>query len=204
VTGEERDVSGNFEQYPQSNVGIGEILFRYRDYTPIPLIVLLFIFCKPTALSATLGLLAIALGEVIRIYSVAFIGSISRTRKDHTGARLIKEGPFGYVRNPLYVGNFFIATGVAVFAGRPWLIVLSVLLFAVQYYFIVTYEEAILLDRFGEEYETYRQSVPAWIPSHPVEIDDIVSPPALRPALRSESQTLMAIGGMITLLLVFG
>ena len=78
-----------------SAVGIGEVLFRYRDYTPVPLVLLILICAKPSAFLATLGVLAVAAGELIRVYSVAFIGAISRTRKDHTGPRLITEGPFG-------------------------------------------------------------------------------------------------------------
>ena len=187
-----------------SFVGIGEIFFRYRDYTPIPLVLLTVILARPSPFSATLGMLAIITGELIRIYSVAFIGAISRTRKDSTGARLITEGPFGYVRNPLYVGNFFISTGVAIFSGRLSLFFLTAGLFAVQYFFIVIYEESILSDRFGEVYDSYRRNVPPWYPSHPIELEDIIWPSTFTPALRSERRTLTAIGAMILLVLLFG
>ena len=32
------------------------------------------------------------------------------------------------------------------------------------YHFIARYEEKLLLERFGEEYETYKLKVPMWIP----------------------------------------
>ena len=99
-----------------SKVRIGEWFFKYRDYTPIPLIIALLFVNDPTVFSATIGLLAVVFGELFRIYTVAFIGTVSRTRSDSTGQKLVTNGPFGIVRNPLYVGNFFIVLGFALFA----------------------------------------------------------------------------------------
>jgi hypothetical protein len=59
---------------------IGEKLFQWRDFTPIPLILLMLFAAEPGARSATVGLLLIVCGELFRVYSVAFIGSVSRTR----------------------------------------------------------------------------------------------------------------------------
>jgi protein-S-isoprenylcysteine O-methyltransferase Ste14 len=173
-----------------------------RDYTPIPLIVLLLFLSYPTIWSATLGLILIVAGELLRIYSVSFIGSISRTRKERTGGKLITEGPFGYVRNPLYVGNFFICLGFAVY-GSSWIVIaLTVLLFAIQYFFIVKYEENLLAKVFGPEYDEYRRTVPAWFPMRMPRIEEIDNPPALGKALKSEKKTLMSITLLIALLVV--
>lgn len=131
----------------------GKKLFELRDYTPVPLVLLMLFTAAPTALSATLGMLSIFLGEMIRIQSVAFIGAISRTRKSSTGDNLITEGPFGIIRNPLYVGNFFIVLGVGLYSGKLWLLALAVILFVVQYFYIVSYEESLLLEKFGDEYD---------------------------------------------------
>jgi protein-S-isoprenylcysteine O-methyltransferase Ste14 len=175
-------------------VDIGEKLFQWRDYTPIPLIILLLFTAEPSVRSATLGTLLAVCGELIRLYSVAFIGSVSRTRNTSTtGGNLISTGPFGVVRNPLYVGNFFITLGVAVFSGQYWMILLTVLAFGFQYFCIVKYEEKLLLARFGREYDDYMHSVPAWVPASLPPLETMEWPTSFSMALRSERRTLTAI-----------
>jgi protein-S-isoprenylcysteine O-methyltransferase Ste14 len=181
-----------------SVVEIGERLFQWRDYTPIPLIVLVLFAAEPTVRTATLGTLLCIAGELIRIYSVAFIGSVSRTRNTTTtGGNLIRTGPFAHVRNPLYVGNFLITAGVAIFSGVTWLAILAVVAFAFQYYCIVKYEEKLLLEKFGHEYEQYMQAVPAWIPARLPPLEAVEWPESFSPALKSERRTLAAVALML-------
>ncbi|MFW7380967.1 MAG: methyltransferase family protein [Oligoflexus sp.] len=187
----------------EQKVRIGEWFFRYRDYTPIPLIILLLIIGDPSVFSSTLGLLVIVIGELFRIYSVGFIGTVSRTRSESTGQRLVVRGPFAYVRNPLYVGNFFISMGFAIFAASPILIGLTALLFAVQYYFIVRYEETILTQKFGDDYEKYCRQVPAWFPSELPSLNKLDWPKEFSSALKSEKRTLTTIFALLALLVVF-
>lgn len=182
-------------------VEIGELFFKYRDYTPIPLIILMIMFAKPSVGSATFGMLLIVFGELFRIYSVAFIGTVSRTRSSSTGQALITSGPFAYVRNPLYVGNFLIVLGIALFAHVLWLGILTIGLFAVQYFFVVNYEENILAGKFGEEYNEYRKKVHPWIPKKYPKLDEIEWPDNFSPSLKSEKRTLTAILIMILLLI---
>lgn len=187
-----------------STIRIGEMFFKARDYTPIPLIILLLIFADPSTLSVTVGMLLTMFGELIRIYSVAFIGSISRTRKDRTGGSLITSGPFGYVRNPLYVGNFFISFGLAVYSGNVYIALLTAIMFAVQYYFIVSYEENLLRATFGAEYQAYCEEVPPWVPRKAIRLEDMQWPDSFSGALKSERKTLMAIGAVLLCLVLVG
>ena len=186
----------------ERNLSWGRKFFELRDYTPIPLIILLFVYNTACVLSVVVGLLMVMLGELIRVYSVGFIGSISRTRKDRTGGKLIQDGPFSFVRNPLYVGNFFIATGIAVFGGHVGLIFLTIALFVTQYFFIVTYEEDLLKKTFGEEYMSYCQKVPAWFPSKKFELENLQWPDNFSPAIKSETKTLMTIFAIIFILTI--
>lgn len=188
----------------QSPEAIGRVFFKYRDYTPIPLIILLLMFAKPTVITATLGLVTIMFGELIRVYSVAFIGSISRTRKDNTGSHLIRTGPFSYVRNPLYVGNFFITAGVAIFGGSYLVLFLAVALFCTQYHFVVKYEESILRQKFGPEYVSYCQDVPPWFPKRSIKLEDMEWPNNFTPAIRSERRTLTTIVVLVVILALMG
>lgn len=185
-----------------SGIDLGKKLFEWRDYTPIPLILILIFTISSTARSATFGTLLVLIGEVIRIYAVAFIGSVSRTRSQSTGPALVSTGPFGIVRNPLYVGNFFIVTGFAVYGGTGWVVLLAILAFAFQYYFIVKYEESLLLERFGNEYQAYMERVPAWIPTKLPKPDMLEIPGTFAPALKSEKRTLTAIAVLLIVLML--
>ncbi|MBI2601823.1 MAG: isoprenylcysteine carboxylmethyltransferase family protein [Deltaproteobacteria bacterium] len=173
-----------------------------RDFTPIPLLILLLIFEKPTVATVTVGCCLVFFGELIRLYSVSFIGGVSRTRSGSLGGQLVVDGPFRWVRNPLYVGNFFIALGIAVFAGVLWLIALSLILFVFQYASIVKYEESLLLEKFGSEYEAYKTRVPAWLPKRFPSLKDLDWPESFAPALRSEKRTLTAIAIVLFLLVL--
>ena len=189
-----------------SPVAIGQKFFKYRDYTPLPLLLLIFILAHPSVFSATIGTLLVALGEAVRVYSVSFIGTVSRTRNDHGGSQLIKEGPYGLVRNPLYVGNFFISAGIALYSGSLIMLLLTILLFMVQYYYIVKYEESLLANIYGEEYLLYCQSVPAWIPNRNPSVatapQGFAPPDSLAMAFKSERKTLLAIAAVMIVLVL--
>ena len=186
----------------EENENVGQMLFKYRDYTPIPLILMVILVARPNVLTATFGTLIVILGELIRIYSVAFIGGISRTRSGSLGEELVTSGPFRWVRNPLYCGNFFIVLGLSVFSGSLWFTILSTGLFYFQYYFIIRYEEKILEEKFQEKYREFRLSVPAWLPKKLPKIDEIEWPDSYSAALRSEKRTLASIAAMLILLVM--
>jgi protein-S-isoprenylcysteine O-methyltransferase Ste14 len=127
-------------------------------------------FGKPSALSVTLGLpLAIA-GELVRCWAVGYSGTT--TRGDAVEApELVTAGPYAYVRNPLYVGNFLTAAGFAVaFTGkntaaqRLALTIGSLGAMAAVYATIVPHEEQFLRSEFGAAFDRYCERVPPVIP----------------------------------------
>jgi protein-S-isoprenylcysteine O-methyltransferase Ste14 len=147
---------------------LGEWLFKKRDYTPIPLIIIAIVYMvimkvTPTEQSIAAGAALVVLGEAIRFWGVSYIGPISRTRSRSTG-NLQDSGPFSVVRNPLYVGNFFLSLGLVVVANIWWLIPVYIAAFAFQYHYIVRWEEWNLRGKFGAEFEAYCARVPRWFP----------------------------------------
>ena len=185
-------------------VKIGEWFFKSRDFTPIPLIILLLIFGQANALTTTIGIFLIISGELFRIYSVAFIGTVSRTRSHSTGQKLITTGPFAYVRNPLYVGNFGITAGSAVIGGNVWIFVATCLLFCLQYHYIVRFEEDLLLERFGEDYAEFCRTTPRWFPKKMPTLADIEWPDNFSYSLKSEKRTLTTIFFLCLALAIIG
>jgi protein-S-isoprenylcysteine O-methyltransferase Ste14 len=188
-------------KYSNNNkhINIGRIFFKIRDYTPLPLILAMFICANPSILSASIGIFLIFIGELIRIHSVSYIGTISRTRSSSLGSKLIQEGPFSLIRNPLYAANFLITLGFVIFSNIQWIIVVATLGFIIQYHFIVIFEEAILQDKFGDTYTKYQTTVPRWLPRN-FKNNQLINP--FKIAIKSENRTITAILSILITLLI--
>jgi protein-S-isoprenylcysteine O-methyltransferase Ste14 len=141
-----------------------ENLFSYRSYTPIPFLVLGLLFGRPTVTSLVVGGLVALVGEAIRFWGVGHASSETRVTGSVGGSRLVVSGPFAYVRNPLYVGNILMYTGLGVMANVPWLIVATLMWFVFQYTMIVSREEDYLAGAFAEDYARYRAGVRRFLP----------------------------------------
>jgi steroid 5-alpha reductase family enzyme len=113
---------------------------------------------------AAAGVSITILGEAIRLWGVQHIGAISRTRIERVGP-LVDTGPFAYIRNPLYVGNILLWVGFAITARLAWLAPIAFVLLAIEYHFIVRWEEQLLVQRLGEDYRDYVTRVPRWLPT---------------------------------------
>ncbi|RMF09439.1 MAG: isoprenylcysteine carboxylmethyltransferase family protein [Candidatus Neomarinimicrobiota bacterium] len=182
---------------------IRDFFFRYRSYTPIPLALIILYYARPSWPLTLIGFLVILLGESIRFQGVRYAGGVTRTTK--VGApSLCTAGPFARLRNPLYLGNMVMYTGVVLFAGAPNLgamLLLTWAFFLIQYSLIVSLEEETLVRLFGEEYETYRKHVPALIPRWtPWESPDQRQPQSFRKTLRTEKRTLQNVALILLLI----
>ncbi|MBL7192313.1 isoprenylcysteine carboxylmethyltransferase family protein [bacterium] len=151
-----------------SLVKIGKFFFRHRGVTPVPFWILLFAYSffhgdKFYLFDIFLGILLIAAGESIRMFSVKYARSITRIRSQKTGGHLITAGPFRFSRNPIYIGNGLIGAGLTMLSGIPAALPVFAALFLIQYIPIVYFEEAVLAREYGKEYHHYKNSVPRWI-----------------------------------------
>lgn len=165
-------------------------LFRYRGWIPVPLGIALLIWGRPSRESILVGLLIVALGELLRLWSAGHIRSYRHLKV--AAGRLVTTGPYAYVRNPLYWGNMLIGTGFAVMANRPLGIAATVLLLLLLYSVVIRGEEEFLTATFGEEYERYRKQVPRLIPRlSGSESSKKQGAFSLRAALRGEIYTLL-------------
>jgi len=77
---------------------------------------------------------------------------------------LVADGPYRYVRNPLYFANVLMAVGMgAMMSGSGF--VLAVVVMIVFSYRLIAREESALLASQGEQYERYRKAVPRLWPA---------------------------------------
>jgi len=77
---------------------------------------------------------------------------------------LVVGGLYRYVRNPMYVAVVTAVAGQALLLGRAALLVYAGALLALFVAFVRGYEEPVLSERYGSEYDAYRQAVPGWWP----------------------------------------
>jgi protein-S-isoprenylcysteine O-methyltransferase Ste14 len=97
-----------------------------------------------------------AASEMGRNWSV-----VARTRADH---QLVRTGPFGIVRHPIYLAMWLYLFSLGVAFGH-WLTLLIGLPFFLAGTLIrVREEEKLLRAQFGEDHARYVREVPAFIP----------------------------------------
>ncbi len=76
----------------------------------------------------------------------------------------MNSGPYGLLRNPMYLGRFFVGLGFVLFTQRWYLVAAYVVTFALYAQVRVLGEEARLRTLFGEEYLAYCRAVNRWFP----------------------------------------
>jgi protein-S-isoprenylcysteine O-methyltransferase Ste14 len=112
------------------------------------------------------------LAMVLAVASVWFCGAAVRTLGKQwslaarvlEGHKLVTEGAYSVVRNPIYTGMFgmLLATGLAV---SHWLgLSIAIVIFAIGTFIRVRSEEKLLREMFGAEFDEYARRVPAVIP----------------------------------------
>ena len=79
--------------------------------------------------------------------------------------KLVVEGPYRIVRNPMYWGVGSVVLGEAVIFHSVALTELAGVFAAGVIVFVLLFEEPALRRKFGEEYEEYCRRVPRWLPS---------------------------------------
>jgi protein-S-isoprenylcysteine O-methyltransferase Ste14 len=136
----------------------------------IPAAALVILLCHPTVKSFVPGLLVAVLGEGLRIWGVGYSGTTTRESRV-IAPQLVTAGPYGYVRNPLYLGNFITALGFLIVGagGIGWVMRLLlgsiiVLSYVTVYGLIIPLEEEYLARTFGPIYSEYKRAVPRLVP----------------------------------------
>ena len=74
-----------------------------------------------------------------------------RLREDH---RLVTNGPYKWIRHPMYVVLFLFLISVGLATASTLIAVLNILLVAV-FYRRISKEEEMMIERFGDEYRMY-------------------------------------------------
>lgn len=153
----------------------GNWLFRWRSYLPLTIVVM-FVLALLDANKQNGGLefseewiclIVSFFGLGIRIITIGHTPrkTSGRNTKHQVAESLNTTGIYSIVRNPLYLGNFFMGLGIALFPGLWYLTLIYVLAFWLYYERIIFAEEAFLREKFGEVYLEWANRTPVFIPS---------------------------------------
>ncbi len=135
------------------------------SYSNITLIGRLLGLSERTSLSSgfLLAALLMALATSLRMWAGSILSSdrvmAFRVQKD----KLLTQGPYRFVRNPIYLADLIAMCGFAL--CLPPTGVLLPLLIYLHYLQLVAYEEVSLEAEFGQEYAEYARRVPRLLPS---------------------------------------
>jgi protein-S-isoprenylcysteine O-methyltransferase Ste14 len=80
---------------------------------------------------------------------------------------LVIQGPYQWVRNPMYLAVLLVVIGEAILFRSFPLVEYALLVWLIVHLFVVFVEEPSLRRQFGDSYETYLREVPRWFPRPP-------------------------------------
>jgi protein-S-isoprenylcysteine O-methyltransferase Ste14 len=111
-------------------------------------------------------------GAWVRTWGAAYLGSsIVKSAAMHSAAApeanadgILTDGPFGYVRNPLYLGTFLHTLAISLLMPRSGAIFAIVAMGALQLW-LIHGEEGFLTAKLGEPYKAYCALVPRLVPA---------------------------------------
>jgi len=128
---------------------------RYRQFIGIVFVILVSATSRPERSLFYAGAVLVLLGIAIRLWAS---GHIKKNKV------LATDGPYAYVRHPLYVGNLTLGFGFCLASGLWWSLPLFVLVLVFFYPHAISREDEKLHRVFGEEWEKWQENTRALIP----------------------------------------
>ena len=144
--------------------GIAKIIrnLRYheasRQWFAVLFILLVSLMGEPERISLYIGTVIAALGALVRLWAS---GHVKKNKV------LATDGPYAFVRHPLYVGNILLLVGYSLASSLWWSYILMVALLLFYYPPTISYEDNKLRQHFGEAWETWSKTTHALIPTLP-------------------------------------
>jgi len=120
-------------------------------------------FSVATPVVIVVGALAALVGAVLRVWGAAYLGYSTVHHEEMQGGAVMAAGPFRYVRNPLYLGGWFMMLAICLLM-TPTGALFTMVLVTIFYLRLILGEEAFLAATLGEPYKEYLRAVPRLLP----------------------------------------
>jgi protein-S-isoprenylcysteine O-methyltransferase Ste14 len=120
-------------------------------------------FSAATPALLILAALIAAMSVFFRVWGTAYLGPGTVNNSQMVAGPVMADGPYRHVRNPLYVGLWFmvLALGFLMPVSGAIFAITLITVFAVR---LTLGEEAFLGARLGQPYQAYLSAVPRFIP----------------------------------------
>lgn len=132
------------------------------------------------------GTLIAALAAAIRTWGTAYLGASVVFDRDVHAERIVADGPYRYVRNPLYLGTLLLGGSIGLLTTP---VGFAVLVFGLSLFLhrLAGREEGLLVEHQGEAFRRYRDAVPRLVPSLRPRVEGGDAAPDWRRAWQVES-----------------
>ena len=129
-----------------------------RQWFAVLFVLLVSLLGEPQQIPFYIGTGIAAVGTLIRLWAS---GHVMKNKV------LATDGPYAFVRHPLYVGNILLLVGFSIASSLWWSYLLMVALLLFYYPPTIAYEDNKLHNFFGESWETWSKTTRALIPTWP-------------------------------------
>ena len=111
-----------------------------------------------------IGLAPIAFGMAITVLTVRCFRKAKTTIIPfRESSALIIKGPYKFTRNPIYVADTLILIGASILFGTLSPLLCWPLFVLIIDLGFIRVEESMLIEKFGDDYAAYKQSVRRWL-----------------------------------------
>src|SRR5690606_7609113 len=132
---------------------VGSILQELKPYTAV------------ATISQVVGVILLASGVFLRFWGIVHLKSqFTRYVTVREGDEIVSTGPYRKLRHPLYTGLLFITLGMALFFTSAIAAVLGGLAMVWALLKRINYEEQLLIEKFGPDYQQWMKKRARLIP----------------------------------------
>jgi protein-S-isoprenylcysteine O-methyltransferase Ste14 len=121
-------------------------------------------FVPPSLPRALIGLVLFLAGIFLAAWSVrTFRRAHTDVLTSQPASTIVTNGPYGFSRNPIYVGMFLGLSGFAIAFNTLWFLAVLVAMVFVIRFGVIAREEIYLESKFGARYLDYKARVRRWL-----------------------------------------
>jgi protein-S-isoprenylcysteine O-methyltransferase Ste14 len=147
----------------------------------------------------TVAALLAAIAAILRVWGTAWLGPATVQHGQMQAGAVLADGPYRYVRNPLYLGLWFMVAALAFLmpvTGALFALV-AITIFALR---LILAEETFLAGRLGKPYQDYMRLIPRLIPTLRTSLQTSLPPTGRKPHwLRAVIAELIPLGVFLAL-----